>query len=490
MKISSSNRNSLLLLAIMAIMPQLSTAQFQDIQISQLIQEMEQNYLYCGKDRSKLSDLINQLSAFDQDKNSPVWLLRSHLDLGHVTATADSILEVLEYAERKLDQLYTHIAPDQLEEMYANLHSVVDTIQSGLLNIDDQAVAQLQKRSCGSMPDSDTIKVRQKLYVLRSAKFFKDVEFKDAVAMEGDLSVAGTLSVVSQNVGGVPFISNAGVQNSFVGANAGNATMIGTNNSAFGFNALIANGGGSSNTAVGSQALLANVAGGGNTAIGTNAGLVNTAGTFNTIVGAGALQANTTGSSNTSVGFGAMSSNISGSANVALGISAGNTLVSGNNNIYISHVGGGAAENGAIRLGTLGLQTAAFMQGIFGSAVAVGGLPVEVDAVGKLGTVVSSAEFKKNIQDMDLQSNKLRQLRPVTFQYKSDDSNTQQMGLIAEEVAQIFPELVVYDLEGKPYSVRYQVLPVLLLQELQKHQDSIDMLIDRVSHLEDVINAA
>ena len=512
---TSSCRVSLLLLAMITITPQASYSNLKDIQIYQLMNELEQEYLYCGKDRSKLSDLINEVSRFDEDRNSPLWLLRTHIDLGYSIAKADSILDVLEYVEEKLDHIYRNVDAQQAEAMYATFYSVMHDIKNGMLNVDEQFIAEDQTRDCGGV-DSDTIKVRQKLYVLRSAKFFKDVEFKDDATFEGDLSVdgdisvggtlsvVGTLSVENQNVGGVPFISNAGIQNSFVGANAGNPSMSGTSNSGFGFNALISNAAGSSNTALGSQALAANISGGGNTAVGTNASLQNTTGTFNTALGAGALQANTTGITNTAigfgslasniggiqntaVGFGSMGSNLTGGANLALGLGAGSALVSGSNNIYILNVGGGAAESNTIRIGTSGTQTAAYMQGIFGAAVAVGGLPVEVDAVGKLGTVISSAEFKKNIQDMDLQSEKLRRLRPVQFQYKNDDSNTLQIGLIAEEVAQVFPELVVYDLESKPYSVRYQVLPVLLLQELQKHQDSIEMLIERVSQLEEVV---
>jgi len=361
------------------------------------------------------------------------------------------------------------------QSSYAHLEDIID--------VDRDFSEELNKAGCNNS-DEDTIKVRQKIYALRSAKFFKDVEFKEDVEIEGDLSVDGEITM-----NGLPLVNTSGIQNTFVSNNAGNFTMTGTNNSGFGFNALLANAGGSSNTAVGSQALLSNNIGGANTAIGTNAAMANVAGIFNTAVGAGALEDNINGSNNTAVGLSALGFLTIGNSNTAIGTSAGSTLTNGSNNIYIANAGL-AAESNTIRIGTLGTQTAAYMQGIFGAAVAVGGLPVEVDAVGKLGTVVSSAQFKKNIQDMDSASDKLRRLRPVTFEYKNDDSHTPQIGLIAEEVAHVLPELVVYDLEGQPYSVRYQILPVLLLQELQRHQDLIDDLTARISQLEDLLNAA
>jgi hypothetical protein len=380
------------------------------------------------------------------------------------------------------------------QSSYAHLEDIMD--------IDKDFSDELSKAGCNNV-DDDVIKVRQKIYALRSAKFFKDVEFKDDVEIEGnlevegDLEVVGTLSAADQVLGcdltvgcninmhnsttalvgnvvkdGVPFINNFGTHNTFMGANAGNFTMTGTDNSGFGFNALIANTNGSSNTAFGSSALAANTFGGGNTAVGTSALLVNAGGIFNTAVGAGAL-----------------SFLINGSDNTVLGATAGSSLTNGNNNIYIANAGL-AVESNTIRIGTLGTQTAAYMQGIFGATVAVGGLAVEVDANGQLGTVVSSAEFKKNIQDLDSASDKLRRLRPVRFEYKNDELCTPQIGLIAQEVADVFPELVVYDLEGQPYSVRYQILPVLLLQELQRHQDLIDDLTTRVSQLEQLLSAS
>ena len=594
MKILFSYGISLLFLTMIAVTP--------------VILHAEQEYLYCGRDRSKLADLIEQVSAFDEDRNSPVWQLRSHIISDFPVATTDSVLQVLEYVEEKLDYIYRNIDAQQAEEMYTHLSDVMRDIQDGVLTIDEQFVDENQTRDCCGDSDSDIIKVRQKLYVLKTAKFFKDVEFKENVEIEGNLSVAeetincdltvgcninmnNSAGAFAGNIlkGGLRFVSNFGIRNTFMGTNAGNFVMSGTDNSGFGSNAFTANTAGSNNTAVGSQSLLANTAGTSNTAVGAgalqlnvvgnantavgvnslqnNAGdnntaigfstlTSNTAGTRNTAMGRGSLNQNTTGSDNTAlgdstlvtnlgndntavgsaalnnntfgingaavgshalaantigsanaafgaaalqfnvngtgntaVGFAALNLNPNGSFNTAIGQNAGALLTNGSSNIYIANLGV-ATESNTIRIGALGTQTAAYMQGIFGSTVAIGGLGVEVDASGKLGTIVSSFGFKKNIQDMDTQSEKLRQLRPVTFEYKNDESNTRQIGLIAEEVAKVFPELVVNDLEGQPYSIRYQILPVLLLQELQKQQDSIDMLIDRVTVLEELVGVA
>lgn len=512
---SSFHRSSLFLLTMISI-PLLSQDNFEKIDTQALISEIEQGYLYCDKHRSKLFDLVDQICPFETDKNSPALLLRSYIDAGYSVGSAEDILDVLEYVEQRLDELYRKMDDKQAETMYAYLDSVMRDIKDGALKADPADFSLDQKRDCCGdviIPVGQTIKVREKLYVLRTAKFFQDVEFKADVTIAGDVSTNGTLSVTDEvvgcdlsvgcsinmsnstngvvgniNKGGSRFINNFGTNNTFVGMNSGNFLMTGTNNTGLGVNALTADTVGSNNTALGFGAMSTNTSGGANTAVGANALLQNTTGTFNTAVGGVSLGVNTTGISNTALGFGAMSANTIGGGNIAIGVSAGSALVSGNSNIYIANAGGGAAENNTIRVGTLGTQTAAYLQGVFGAAVAGGGLAVEVDAVGKLGTVVSSAEFKDDIQDMGDSSDAIMQLRPVTFVYKWDESHT-QYGLIAEEVAQIFPDLVVNDLEGKPFSVRYQILPVLLLNQIQKQQASIQALADRVDRLENPAQA-
>ena len=166
-----------------------------------------------------------------------------------------------------------------------------------------------------------------------------------------------------------------------------------------------------------------------------------------------------------------MFSNTTGSNNIALGYQAGLSLTTGSNNIDIGNLGV-AAESNTIRIGTQGTQTATYIAGIFNSAAS--GDAVEVSSTGKLGIVVSSARYKRDIHDMDNASSNLLKLRPVTFVYKQDPQGERQYGLIAEEVARIYPELVVYGTDGKVVSMRYHELIPMLLNEAQKQAEQIE----------------
>jgi Chaperone of endosialidase len=147
----------------------------------------------------------------------------------------------------------------------------------------------------------------------------------------------------------------------------------------------------------------------------------------------------------------------------------------GNNNIHIGNQGT-EADTARIRIGTVGIQTATSIAGIFGAQVLGRGMPVEVNSLGQLGTALSSRRVKDDIRDMDGASGGLAKLRPVTFRYKAEPatgSRALEYGLIAEEVAEIYPELVVLDKEGKPSGVRYHVLPAMLLNEVQKQHTQL-----------------
>ena len=223
----------------------------------------------------------------------------------------------------------------------------------------------------------------------------------------------------------------------------------------------------SGETAFGAYALQANTTGNGNTAFGSLVLIDNTTGGGNTAVGSAALYSNTTGSNNTAVGSGAMQTVYSGSGNIAIGAVSGD-VGAGNNNIDIGNEGV-SGESSIIRLGTSGTQTAAYIAGISGVTV-TGGADVVINSSGQLGTVVSSAQYKKDIQPMGDDSAKLALLRPVTFHYKADPSQQKQYGLIAEEVAQVYPDLAVRDAQGKVQSVQYHQLIPMLLNEVQKQQ--------------------
>jgi hypothetical protein len=195
--------------------------------------------------------------------------------------------------------------------------------------------------------------------------------------------------------------------------------------------------------------------------------LFNTTGSDNTANGGSALFFNTTGSGNTANGFQALYRNATGSSNIALGINAGLNLTTGSNNIDIGNVGI-ADEANTIRIGTDGTQTKTFIAGISGTAVM--GTPVKVNAAGQLGTVPSSQRFKDEIRPMDKASEAILALKPVTFRYKKevDPEGIPQFGLVAEDVEKVNPDLVVRDSEGKVFTVRYEAVNAMLLNEFLK----------------------
>jgi len=226
-------------------------------------------------------------------------------------------------------------------------------------------------------------------------------------------------------------------------------------------------------TAVGFGALAAKPAPGGSVAVGVGALHSNTSdginGLNNTAVGSGALASVTTGESNTAVGHQALQVN-TGSGNIALGSNAGLLLTTGDSNIAIGHVGF-QGESGTIRIGAVPFQTRTFIAGINGVNVGSSAAVLINTTTGQLGTMASSRRVKEEIRSMGEASDGLRRLRPVTFRYKrpaADGSQPRQYGLIAEEVAEVYPELVAYDATGQPATVMYHALPVLLLNELQQ----------------------
>jgi Chaperone of endosialidase len=180
-----------------------------------------------------------------------------------------------------------------------------------------------------------------------------------------------------------------------------------------------------------------------------------------------ALFSNTDGDFNTAIGFNALHINTAGNNNIALGFSAGSTIT-GDNNIDIGSTGVGG-ESGTIRIGQLGSQTRTFIAGIRGVTTGnANAIPVLIDSAGQLGTVSSSQRFKHDIKGMDKTSEGILALKPVTFHYKSDKTNLPQFGLIAEDVAAVNPDLVVRDENGEIYTVRYDAVNAMLLNEFLK----------------------
>ncbi len=280
-----------------------------------------------------------------------------------------------------------------------------------------------------------------------------------------------TPSLNGNTAGGAnALISNTtGINNTAFGHGTLYTNRTGHYNTAIGREALVLNTDGDFNTASGFQALYSNTTGHRNLASGNNALRFNTTGYANSASGIQALYANTTGTLNTALGYQTLLALTAGHRNMALGWGAGNLLASGSDYIYVGHPGV-ASESATLRLGST--QTRAFIKGVFGTALS--GNTVLVNSAGQLGVLVSSARYKQDIEALSTtQSEKVRELRPVTFRYKTEPEGPRQYGLIAEEVARVYPELVTRDADGEIEGVRYEALTPLLVKELQEHHQQL-----------------
>jgi len=281
-------------------------------------------------------------------------------------------------------------------------------------------------------------------------------------------------------VGAWALTANNGNNNTATGSAALSSNRIGEDNTANGTSALGANVEGSQNTAIGSQALTSNTGynntaigfealssntnGSSNTAVGRNALMGNTLATFNTAIGQDSLLFATSGGGNTGVGYGALSSTTTGSTNTALGYYAGWNVTEANNVICIGSLGANVSNS-------------TWISNVWGVTTQSGNTaPVVVSDGGQLGVVASSERFKKDIAGMKDASSVLLALRPVTFHYKSDAKDTPQFGLIAEEVAKVNPALVLRDQDGKPFTVRYDAVNAMLLNEFLKEHQKVEKL--------------
>jgi Chaperone of endosialidase len=270
---------------------------------------------------------------------------------------------------------------------------------------------------------------------------------------------------------------------------AGNATTPADYNTAAGLQALQANTTGSSNTAFGWHALLGNTTGSENTAVGWNPLPSNAEGSDNTALGLalklspsgsnntgiGTLALNVVGSSyNTGVGTGALENLTSGINNTAFPGGSGQMLSSGSNNVYLGALQTPATESTTMRIGEPAGQSRAFVGGIYGAQLLSNAVPVFVGPTGQFGTAPSSRRYKEDVRDMGDASSPVLALRPVTFHYRQPAGDGTHFGLIAEEVDEHLSDLVARDAEGRAASVRYDELPALLLNELQKQQVQIE----------------
>jgi hypothetical protein len=251
-------------------------------------------------------------------------------------------------------------------------------------------------------------------------------------------------------------------EGSFNTATGAGALLFNTSdqNTAFGAAALLFNATGFANTAVGAAALLNNIGGPVDT---PNGG----AGSFNTAIGVSALSSNTTGSDNTAVGQSALFNNTTGLFNIALGPGAGGAVTDANSVIAI---GSGGAN----------VSNSCFIGNIYSNVQPIVGTDpdsVTITSAGRLGRGnVSSRRYKHDIKLMENASDVLYALKPVSFRYNKEYDATQTLafGLIAEEVAEVYPALVGRNSRGEPESVRYEQVNAMLLNEFLKEHRSVE----------------
>ena len=261
-------------------------------------------------------------------------------------------------------------------------------------------------------------------------------------------------------VGFRALFTNTGSENTAVGNSALDSNTSGGRNTATGYAALLNNDVGVANTANGASALASNTGGQGNTATGDSALSSNTTANFNTANGNDALSSNTMGAGNTAIGNTALQFNTIGSGNIALGNNAGANVTTADSVTCIGSVGANVTNS-------------CFISRIRGvTTVNNNAIPVLIDSVGQLGTLSSSRRYKKEIRPMDIASEAILALKPVTFHYKSDEMNRSEFGLIAEEMCPVNPDLVVHDENGEIYTIAGSdaVNAMLLNEFLKEHQ--------------------
>src|SRR6266481_2617629 len=322
------------------------------------------------------------------------------------------------------------------------------------------AQAQLSPAPDGGYPNDNTAEGTDALFSLTTGSENTANGFQALFSnTTGDSNTATGSQALPANT--------TGVRNTATGFAALESNTTGERNTATGRAAMVNNTTGNNNTADGHDALFSNTTAIRNTASGSFALFSNTTGPNNTALGYFALFSNTTGNSNTADGYDALLNNTTGVGNIALGNFAGANLTTGDNNVDIGNQGV-AAEANTIRIGTVGTQTQTFIAGVTGAAVI--GVAVKVNASGQLGVPPSSARFKQDIQAMGEASDAILALRPVTFRYKHaiDPEGIPQFGLVAEQVEKVNPDLVARDDHGKPYTVRYEAVNAMLLNEFLK----------------------
>ncbi len=301
-----------------------------------------------------------------------------------------------------------------------------------------------------------------------------------AIGWSSLLSNAGGSFNTATGAGALLF--NTADQNTAFGAAALLFNTTGSGNAAAGDSALRDNTTGNFNTANGHQALASNTTGTGNTANGVNALVFNTTGTSNAANGDSALYSNTEGNYNTANGYRALYSNTTGFYNTANGVQTLVSNTTGFNNTAIGHfaganiTGSGNVCIGAFVYGLAGENSTTRIGNVYDSVAT--GRTVYVNDDNKIGTLSSSRRYKDEIRAMAKASEAILSLRPVSFRYKNEIDPTRSLsfGLIAEEVAQVDPDLVTADRDGKPETVRYEQINAMLLNKFLKEHRKVQEL--------------
>lgn len=279
-------------------------------------------------------------------------------------------------------------------------------------------------------------------------------------------------------VGAATLVFNTGESNTAIGTAALLSNRVGSSNTAVGVSALQSNTEGGINTATGFQALFRNTTGTFNTANGGNTLVFNSAGMNNTATGYGALEFNTDGGNNTATGIFALQDNTTGGGNTAVGTAAlASNTIGGDNTALGNEAGSNITASGNVCIGAgvsgvAGESNITRIRNVYGSVATERAVYVTSD--NRIGTLSSSRRYKEEIAPMNQASETLFALKPVTFRYKKaiDPVRLLSFGLIAEDVAEINPELITRDKEGKPETVRYEAVNAMLLNEfLKEHRN-------------------
>ena len=275
------------------------------------------------------------------------------------------------------------------------------------------------------------------------------------------LNSGSTVKFVNSGTTSTLNLSDSVLSNTFLGNGSGIASLTAQNC-----------------VGVGSLSCGSLTSGDNNTAIGQGAGFKITSGADNAFIGAQSGVALTTGSGNTATGYNSLGfPSFNGSYNTVVGYYGGYGYTGTESSNVVIGSEATVGDNNTIRIGSQGgglyQQNTCFIAGIHGSTVT--GSAVLISSTGQLGDIVSSAEFKENIQDISESENSILNCHPVSFNYKADPEKKKCYGMIAEEVEKVFPDLVIYK-DGAPYSIKYHEMPALLLAEIQKLRAEIDLL--------------